>query len=800
MGFMNKYPYTDFHELNLDWFLEEFKKVTDKVTTLEETVQQFTEFVTNYFDNLDVQQEINNKLDAMAEDGTLAALIEPLFDDYKQTIDDTMDNQNNRLTVLEGRMDEFASLPPGSTAGNAELLDIRVSNIGITYPAAGDATRGMADLADERTDVVSYKAFAKDYDRPYPLRAALQFKPCTVGANDDTWLTNGPRIVARIPDEYIDGDIFVYITHNVQWAIYSRLKSDGSYVGYVQNYSRYAFFTFTPDTVNYSYHFVCATDDNSDFTAAMIEDVERGTNVFSGTYDLSKPEAVSTNLVNPALMTIGGYFYGQQNVAANPNMAYTDFIPVKENHTYYVPYMTLGYSTFDGKQIVNGGNYAAVEGIYNQTTPNIAIAIPAGTEYIRLSVRNGDINNLVFSEIPFTDYEGFGALRDRVVKRSLKSEKLNYLYNEKFDQSTAPSRFNIVGTLNGDHYELTGPINAYGFDMTTMDKMRISLKFAIPTGTPDFTFGFTAYYLGFTLADSGIAVKVSGNTAEIRRGAGTGGTYATLLKTVDLTPLNITSGEVYMISIEKDTINKQIVKICKAYAPSVIIEETIDAIPDPNDDTFYTDQCRCWGPGILFVTSGRVDVYEFTNVSLAPTYPKIAFYGDSYIECFGRNPLCGYANLVKAKLKGNVFLSGLGGDTTMTGITRLGVEIRTNAAEYVVLGFGVNDSFSVALSDYKTKLLAMIDIVKASGATPILVTIPRCFSGGSDNLSYIQAANPWVKSLGYDYIDIAAALSTGDGETQDTTKYVSDLTHTNKKGAECIYQYIESNLEYLLFE
>lgn len=153
--FTNKYPYTDFHELNLDWFLEEFKKVTDKVTTLDATVQEFTEFVTNYFDNLDVQQEVNLKLDAMAADGTLQAIIQPMFDEYKDDIDAEVLQQDGRIAVLEARMDTFASLPPGSTAGNAEILDIRDDVIGHTWPSAGDAVRGQVHHLDVRTrDVI----------------------------------------------------------------------------------------------------------------------------------------------------------------------------------------------------------------------------------------------------------------------------------------------------------------------------------------------------------------------------------------------------------------------------------------------------------------------------------------------------------------------------------------------------------------------------------------------------------------------------------------------------------------------
>lgn len=51
------------------------RELQDKFTELTGLFNELKSYVDNYFDNLDVQEEINNKLDAMVEDGTLQEII-----------------------------------------------------------------------------------------------------------------------------------------------------------------------------------------------------------------------------------------------------------------------------------------------------------------------------------------------------------------------------------------------------------------------------------------------------------------------------------------------------------------------------------------------------------------------------------------------------------------------------------------------------------------------------------------------------------------------------------------------------
>lgn len=128
---------------DLDTFTANLQSYYEEaVDYINSTIQNTTDYINNYFDNLDVQQEINNKLDKMTQDGTLTILLNPLVNEKFNIL-------NNEINVERQRINNLTQLEEGSTTGDAELIDIRTGANGFIYDTAGDSVRNQInDIPD----------------------------------------------------------------------------------------------------------------------------------------------------------------------------------------------------------------------------------------------------------------------------------------------------------------------------------------------------------------------------------------------------------------------------------------------------------------------------------------------------------------------------------------------------------------------------------------------------------------------------------------------------------------------------
>ena len=99
MGVFRQFPYSNFHEMNMDEIIKIVKTMLEEWAqyhaewdawmnqmnddwsnyqeVMNEAWQDMQDFINNYFDNLDVQDEINNKIDDLIETGVFANILYP---------------------------------------------------------------------------------------------------------------------------------------------------------------------------------------------------------------------------------------------------------------------------------------------------------------------------------------------------------------------------------------------------------------------------------------------------------------------------------------------------------------------------------------------------------------------------------------------------------------------------------------------------------------------------------------------------------------------------------------------------
>ena len=135
----NNFPYTNFQDLNLDWILRNVKNAlensADAVTAAEiasATATELKNFVNTYFDDLDVQEEINAKIDEMVESGEFAEII--TSGDVAEAINDVVSTTvnswlTNNVTPVGSAVVVDASLTISGAAADAKETGDRIAKL-----------------------------------------------------------------------------------------------------------------------------------------------------------------------------------------------------------------------------------------------------------------------------------------------------------------------------------------------------------------------------------------------------------------------------------------------------------------------------------------------------------------------------------------------------------------------------------------------------------------------------------------------------------------------------------------------
>ena len=114
--------------------MQDVETLHGDVTALNEAYTNLQNYVNNYFSSLDVQQEINNKLDEMASDGSLSALIEPFLNEYTEELANVNTKYNSLQTqvndlVLQAGSPEPTAAEIAQARGSFETLNERLKTM-----------------------------------------------------------------------------------------------------------------------------------------------------------------------------------------------------------------------------------------------------------------------------------------------------------------------------------------------------------------------------------------------------------------------------------------------------------------------------------------------------------------------------------------------------------------------------------------------------------------------------------------------------------------------------------------------
>lgn len=75
MGIFRLFPYSNYHDMNMDWVIKEVKRLSEEWAETHTEWEGFKEWIENYFNTLDLTQEVQDIIDLMISSGQFVTLL-----------------------------------------------------------------------------------------------------------------------------------------------------------------------------------------------------------------------------------------------------------------------------------------------------------------------------------------------------------------------------------------------------------------------------------------------------------------------------------------------------------------------------------------------------------------------------------------------------------------------------------------------------------------------------------------------------------------------------------------------------
>ncbi len=414
--------------------------------------------------------------------------------------------------------------------------------------------------------------------------------------------------------------------------------------------------------------------------------------------------------------------------------------------------------------------------------------VPNGAKYFRTTALVADTKILSVLKYAINTLTETLDNLEQIVPRSTR---VLYGYEGFVDaqnQSLKSSRITISSQTDAKQIVSKFPIESSRFEMNATFLVNDASSY----------FGLGVYYSNLAITEFRVKNDSDKCLMEIYAGASAGDTYEAAAPRIVLTKtckFSLTTGQNYNLSIrrfENQEYNGE------QHIDGVLF--TIESFTDNIKETLFIPRDSAANNGIRNGLTALIHGYQYVtvkggsitlgNLFVSSEYApqaKVLILGDSFVDGDTLISQGGqqykYAALLQEAIGQDVFVvSGKGGEALNANeIIQMRNTIELFSPKYVIIALGGNNS---EYDSYKIALDGLIKIITKYQLEPILTTIPPVGNGARKE--FMTEANNYIKSLGYRYVDINAALTT-DGVTYKDGYILSDGTHPTVAGHQAIY-------------